>query len=163
MLLVGKINGIFGVQGWIKIFSHTEPIANICKYIPLYTKSKDKFTKLNIANCKLHSKTIIAKIDAIDDCDKARELLGLAIYIDKLQLPKTNNNEYYYSDLINMAVVNKNNEDFGLVSYLFDNSAHVVLVTKDDENEYLIPFIDPFIVDINIINKVITVDWGKDY
>ncbi len=163
MLLVGKINAIFGVKGWIKILSHTEPIVNICKYLPLYIKQKDSFTKLNITNCKSHGKTIIAQIDNINDCDKARELVGLALYINKLQLPKINDNEYYCYDLINMAVINKNNEKFGLVSHLIDTNANAVLVVKNDKNEYLVPFIEPYIISVDLDDKIITIDWGKDY
>ncbi|MDQ3730445.1 MAG: ribosome maturation factor RimM, partial [Pseudomonadota bacterium] len=33
-ITVGRICGLFGVKGWVKVFSYTEPRENICRYSP---------------------------------------------------------------------------------------------------------------------------------
>ena len=80
--MVGKINGLFGVKGWLKVFSYTDPRKNILKYSPWLIEINGEWKELIIQEGKEHSKTIIAHIKNIDDRDLACQFLGkIFIYI----------------------------------------------------------------------------------
>ncbi|VAW44199.1 16S rRNA processing protein RimM, partial [hydrothermal vent metagenome] len=51
-LIVGQINGIFGVNGWVKIFSHTDPRKNILDYSPWMIKFKGEWQHIKVVNSK---------------------------------------------------------------------------------------------------------------
>jgi len=76
-------------------------------------------------------------------------------------------NEFYWLDLIGMTVANLQGESLGSVADLIDNGAHpilrVVRTDADSEREYLIPFVEHFVPEVDQKNKKITVDWGLDY
>ena len=163
MLLLGKINGVFGVKGWVKILSYTEVIVSICEYLPFYIKEGSTFSALCVKNCKAHSKTIIASIDNIDTCDKASLLLGVKLYINKSQLPKIARNEYYCSELEGMSVFNKESVALGVLEYLFTNGASDIMVVKNNSSEHLIPFTATYLVSISKKHNKIIVDWQKSY
>ena len=87
-LLVGKINGFFGLQGWVKVFSYTKPRSNILNYSPWSIKidgiSKQLTLRMGVNSLKQLS-PILKDVDSREDSQK---FIGHDIYIDKEQLPE---------------------------------------------------------------------------
>ena len=161
-LLVGKINGFFGVQGWVKIFSYTKPRKNILEYYPWYFVDNGTYKVIEITTGREQSKTIVAHAKGIDNRDQASQLIGKDLYIDKDQLPKLDGDEHYWHELNGFRVINKNGVDLGVVNYLVDTGSNNVIVTKGDK-EHWIPYIEPYLVSIDKQNRVITVDWDENF
>ena len=161
-LLVGKINGFFGLQGWVKVFSYTNPRTNILNYSPWSIKVDGNFQSIDITNGREQSKTIVAHIKGIDNREDSQKFIGQDIYINKEQLPKLTQGEYYWHELIGFDVINKDKERLGTVDYFVETGANDVLVVKG-KKEYWIPYIEPFLVSIDSKNNKILVDWDKDF
>ncbi len=160
--MVGKINGLFGTQGWVKVFSHTHPRKNILSYQPWHIKINNQWQTLEAKRSREQGKTIIAQIANINDSDQARSLIGINIYIDKSQLPKLPKEQHYWEDLIGLNVINQENIALGRVSSLVDTGANHVLVVNG-EKEHWVPYIEPFLIQIDIDNGQILVDWDEDF
>ena len=161
-LLVGKINGFFGLQGWVKVFSYTNPRTNILNYSPWSIKVDGNFQSIDITSGREQSKTIVAHIKGIDNREDSQKFIGQDIYINKEQLPELTQGEYYWHELIGFDVINKDGEQLGTVDYFVETGANDVLVVKG-KKEYWIPYIEPFLVSIDSKNNKILVDWDKDF
>ena len=161
-LLVGKINGFFGLQGWVKVFSYTKPRVNILNYSPWSIDVDGELQKIEIKNGREQSKTIVAHISGIDTREDSQKLIGKDIYIDKEQLPELNEDQYYWHELIGFTVLNQNKESLGLVDYFVETGANNVLVVKG-KKEHWIPYIEPYLVSVDSKKKEIFVDWDKDF
>ena len=161
-LLVGKINGFFGLQGWVKVFSYTNPRTNILNYSPWSIKVDGNFQSIDITSGREQSKTIVAHIKGIDNREDSQKFIGQDIYINKEQLPELTQGEYYWHELIGFDVINKDEERLGTVDYFVETGANDVLVVKG-KKEYWIPYIEPFLVSIDFKNNKILVDWDKDF
>ena len=161
-LLVGKINGFFGLQGWVKVFSYTNPRTNILNYSPWSIKVDGNFQSIDITSGREQSKTIVAHIKGIDNREDSQKFIGRDIYINKEQLPELTQGEYYWHELIGFDVINKDEEQLGTVDYFVETGANDVLVVKG-KKEYWIPYIEPFLVSIDSKNNKILVDWDKDF
>ena len=161
-LLVGKINGFFGLQGWVKVFSYTNPRTNILNYSPWSIKVDGNFQSIDITSGREQSKTIVAHIKGIDNREDSQRFIGQDIYINKEQLPELTQGEYYWHELIGFDVINKDEERLGTVDYFVETGANDVLVVKG-KKEYWIPYIEPFLVSIDSKNNKILVDWDKDF
>ena len=161
-LLVGKINGFFGLQGWVKVFSYTSPRTNILNYSPWSIKVDGNFQSIDITNGREQSKTIVAHIKGIDNREDSQKFIGQDIYINKEQLRELTHGEYYWHELIGFDVINKDEEQLGTVDYFVETGANDVLVVKG-KKEYWIPYIEPFLVSIDSKNNKILVDWDKDF
>ena len=161
-LLVGKINGFFGLQGWVKVFSYTDPRTNILNYSPWSVKVDGNFQSIDITSGREQSKTIVAHIKGIDNREDSQKFIGQDIYINKEQLPELTQGEYYWHELIGFDVINKDEERLGTVDYFVETGANDVLVVKG-KKEYWIPYIEPFLVSIDSKNNKILVDWDKDF
>ncbi|MGB1805432.1 MAG: ribosome maturation factor RimM [Candidatus Pseudothioglobus sp.] len=161
-LLVGKINGFFGLQGWVKVFSYTNPRTNILNYSPWSINVDGDFQTIEITKGREQSKTIVAHIKGVDSREDSQKFIGQDVYIDKDQLPKLQEGEYYWHELIGFDVFNKDQEKLGIVDYFVETGANNILVVKGNK-EHWIPYIEPFLVSIDSKSKIILVDWDKDF
>ncbi len=167
-LLVGKINGVYGVKGWVKVYSYTEPSEQILNYLPWYLKKGAKQHSVKVVEGKKQGKGLVALTDGIEDRTQAEELIGSEIWVDKDQLPNLEKGDYYWHQLEGLEVFNEAGEFLGEVSHLFETGANDVLVVKAseksiDDMERLIPHVEKEIVlEIDLEERRILVAWGSD-
>ena len=163
---MGRINGLFGVKGWVKVFSYTQPRDAIRNYRQWYLKQDGQqhgnWRSVNVAECKTHGKGIIARIEGIDDRDEAAKLVESDIAVDRSALPAAAEGSFYWADLEGLQIVTGDGADLGRVAYLLETGSNDVLVTTG-KPERLIPFImGTVILDVDLAKGVITVDWEVD-
>jgi 16S rRNA processing protein RimM len=163
-ITVGTIGRPYGIHGWLKINSYTEPYTNILSYCPWYIFDGHSWQNTSVDDCKLHGKHIIAHFLDCDTPEQAKYLVNHQIGIKHAQLPKLSENEYYWTDLINLQVYNHHQQFLGTVDRLFATGANDVLVIKNAKREYLIPYVlTHIIINIDLVNKLIVVQWEEDY
>jgi 16S rRNA processing protein RimM len=112
---VGKISGAFGVKGWVKIYSFTDPRENILSYSPLYLSQKGAWVEVKVVEGRIQGKGVVMNLDGVTDRDQVLPLVGVELAIVKTQMKPAGKDEYYWSDLIGMSVVNVQDEQFGQV------------------------------------------------
>ncbi len=159
-LIVGQINGIFGVNGWVKVFSYTDPRKNILNYSPWMIKFKGEWHQVKVLASKAQSggKTLVAQLEGVTDRDLAREYMGSEIAIDRSQL-KHSDDGWFWVDLIGCQVITQKGVALGVVKDMIVTGAHDVLRIQG-ENEVLIPFVmKQFILSVDVQAKQIVVDW----
>jgi len=160
---VGKVSGIFGVRGWIKVYSYTETRENILTYSP-WTLTKGKESKeVEVIDGRRHGKTVVARLEGINDRDDAAELNGWEIFIHADQLPKAKQGEYYWADLVGLQVKTVEGTDLGIVQQMLETGANDVVVVLG-ERERLIPFLQgQTIIKIDLLAGEMLVDWDADF
>jgi len=163
ILLLGKISGVFGVKGWVKIFSHTSPIQQIVSYSPLYLRYKSGWQAIEVVKGQKQGKAVVAQLEGIDDRDQAFALIGTEIGIRQDQLPTLQSGSYYWSELQGLTVVNQQQIELGRVDWLFSTGSNDVLVVKG-EKEHMVPWIEEsVIIAVDQEKKQILVDWDADF
>jgi len=160
---VGKISGIFGIKGWVKVFSFTDPRENILTYSPWLLKKDDRTKTLNVIDGQLQGKTIVAQLADIDDRDQAANLMGWDIFISRDQLPKAAKGEYYWSELIGLNVETIDGIQLGVVDSLLETGANDVVIVRG-ERERVIPFLQgQTIIDVELDTGKLIVDWDPEF
>jgi len=163
LVSVGKVSGIFGVRGWIKVYSYTEVRENILTYSPWTLRKGKESKEVKVVDGRRHGKTIVASLQGLDDRDAAVALNGWEILIHPDQLPKARKGEYYWADLIGLHVKTVDGVDFGIVEQMLETGANDVVVVSG-ERERLIPFLqEQTIVDINLLAGEMLVDWDPEF
>lgn len=163
-IIVGRINGVHGLRGWVKVFSYTRPISNILDYSPWQLQQQQRQTTVKVLNAKLHGKGIIAQLEDVNSPEAAALLRGCDIAIQRQQLPTTDLNEYYWLDLIGLTVINQQGINLGQVTSLLETGSNDVLVVKAAEVERLIPFLIPeFVQRVDLQQRQIVVDFLVDW
>lgn len=158
-VFLGRIVGIFGVKGWIKVFSYTKPRETIIEYGNWLLKRGEAWRAVTIEEGKLHGKLVVAKLANIENRDTAIELVDSDITVLREELPKTQEDEYYWTDLEGLRVFHRDGHLLGRVTHLLATGANDVLVVKGDL-EHLIPFVmGKVILDVDLVKGMISVDW----
>ena len=164
-VLLGRIVGVHGVHGAVKLESFTEPRLAIFDHKPwLLERETGRFEEIADAHGNAQGKGIVAMLPGLTDRDAAAALIGARIWVPREALPELESGEFYQTDLEGLQVVNEVGEDLGRVSHLFDNGAHDVLVTRDEAGrERLIPYVvDVYVKAVDLDAARITVDWDKE-
>jgi 16S rRNA processing protein RimM len=163
LLTVGRIVGLHGVDGWVKVESWTEPRLRIFSYQPWRLTLAGSEFEVAAAQGHEQGKGMVAKLPGCDDRDAAAKLIGATIRVSRSALPKPKRGEYYWTDLEGLAVVTVEGVDLGKVSHLFATGANDVLVVRG-ERERLIPFVTgQFVKEVDLKAGRITVDWDADF
>ncbi|KGM06587.1 16S rRNA processing protein RimM [Methylophaga thiooxydans] len=163
---VGKISGAFGIKGWVKVFSFTDPRTNILEYSPLFLSRQGEWIEIKVSGGHLQGKGVVMGIANVTDRDQVQPLIGSELAIKKEQLEPAEEDEFYWSDLQGLTVMNLDDETLGQVDHLLETGANDVLVVKakGDNTERLIPFVMEDIVKaVDLDKQLIQVDWSKDY
>lgn len=165
-VLLGRIVGVYGLRGEVKIESFTEPRLRIFDYQPwLLERAPGEVEEIDKVQGRAQGKGVIATLTGVDNCDKAAALIGAQIFIPRAALPVADEGEFYRADLEGLDVVNVQGVSLGRVSHLFDTGVHPVLVTREENGrEHLIPFVpDMYVQAVDLNARRIVVDWDEDF
>ena len=161
---VGRIVGLHGVQGQVKLESWTEPRLQIFRYQPWLLTAPGVEREMSGIRGNTQGKGIVASLPGIEDRDQAATLVGCEITVSRDALPPPAPGEFYWFDLENLEVVTTENVSLGRVSHLFSTGANDVMVVKDGEKERLVPFVQgPYVQSVDLDAGRIVVDWDPEF
>jgi len=166
-ILLGEVSGVFGVQGWIKVFSYTIPRVKITEYKNWHLKTSSGWKLFKVLQGREQGKNIVAQLDGINDRNQAEALVGNKIAVQSDQLEVLPPGEFYWKDLIGLSVKTVNGENLGVIDWIFDTGSNNVIVVKGEkigEPERLIPYIvDDVVVSVDLKKSLMMVDWDYDF
>ncbi|MDP3123484.1 MAG: ribosome maturation factor RimM [Thiobacillus sp.] len=159
---MGRIAAPFGIKGWVKVQPFTEDPGTLLDFESWRVGRDAQQTHYTVEAAQDHGKALVAKLVGIDDRDAAFALRGQEISVAKSALPPPQENEFYWSDLIGLKVVNRQGIELGTVDSLMESGTNDLLVVKGTR-DHLIPFIAAFVGTVDLAGGTIEVDWGEDY
>ncbi|MFA9276023.1 MAG: ribosome maturation factor RimM [Candidatus Aquirickettsiella gammari] len=177
LVIVGYVSGAFGLQGWVKIRPYSST-ADALLDAPLFWLESaaqagvaPTLREVKRLSSKIHGEDVVARLDEVPDRTAAEALKGTVVKVSRQAFPALEQDEFYWVDLIGLAVQNLQGEDLGVVRAMMDNGAQSILrVAASDvpeaelmKHERLIPFVDHFVKEVDREAKKIVVDWGSDY
>ena len=166
-VIIGKISGVHGIHGWLKVFSYTEPRDNIFSYHPWLLGEGKKnaggtWTEVEFVECGKSGKALIVKFPGIEDRETAVQLIGRPVAVQRERLPEPVSGEYYWADLLHMEVVALGGRRLGRVADIRATGSNDVLVVEGVKR-CSIPFVmDEVIRQVDLDRAIITVDWEWD-
>jgi 16S rRNA processing protein RimM len=163
MVVLGRLSGLYGVQGWLKVFSDTEPREGIIKYPDWWVRQQGGWKRMRVEQGRRHGKGVVVKLEGIDNRDAAAKLLNAEVAVDRNALPDTVPGEFYWTDLEGLTVVCVDGTELGRVDHLMETGANDVLVVTG-ERERLIPYIpEQVIKQIDLEQGRMVVDWDPEF
>ncbi|MEH6590565.1 MAG: ribosome maturation factor RimM [Halioglobus sp.] len=171
-LVIGRISGVYGIKGWVKIHSFTDPIENFLTFDGYKLKRRSGLEPLEFDSGRKQGKSLVIHIKGVDDRNLAETYKGLDIVVEKGQLPNLAVGDYYWAQLQGLQVWCHDREAdgsgrvlLGTVDYLIETGANDVLVVKScegslDKQERLIPYLpDDVVTRVDLAEGLIEVDW----
>jgi len=163
VVVVGRISGVYGVRGWVRVRSYTEPRENILRYSPWLLKSSDGWRSCALEEGRPHGKGIVVRLAGYEDRERAAALIGVEVAVRREQLPPLPAGEYYWADLIGLEVVTREGVSLGRIDHLLETGANDVLVVQG-ERERLIPYLpEQVVLGVDLDGGVMRVDWDPEF
>lgn len=175
-MVLGRIAGPFGVQGWVKVNSFTESAANILDYATWQIRGQVGgakgasapaasglgWTPIKVEDSRLTGKGVLAKLAGIDSPEVARTRSGWEIGVWRGELPPAAPGEYYWTDLEGLAVWTPGGERLGAIDHFRSTPGGTVVVVRG-EREHWIPFVKDRIVEVDVAAARVVLDWPADF
>jgi 16S rRNA processing protein RimM len=160
VVVLGRFGAPFGVQGWIKVESYTEPPEQILEYRTLRAGAVGG--GVAVQEWKRVGKGLLAvRIEGIASRDAAVGLRGTELWVRRAELPPTAPGEYYFADLIGLSAVNLEGDALGQVAEILELPAHPVLVLRGGR-ERLVPLVPERLIKVDLDAGRVTLDWHRD-
>jgi 16S rRNA processing protein RimM len=167
---VGYVSGAYGVTGSIRVTPFSTD-ADALLNVKTWWLDKPGLHAVSVRTAKMHGGDVVAQLLGVVGRDASEALKGAAVTIPRSQFPALPADEFYWSDLIGLDVVNLQGEALGQVTDMMHNGAQSILRiapvpdagSESAVPERLIPFVDQFVKTVDQASKTITVDWGLDY
>lgn len=172
---VGRIADAWGVKGWFKVLPYSTTPEALFSSKRWYLLPSEKGAKsffagpvlLAVRQAREHSDSVVASAQGVDDRDAAEALKGARVFVPRSSFPTAAEDEYYWVDLIGLAVVNREGVALGAVRELLATGPQTTLVLAYEQDgkaaERLIPFVSAFVDKVDLAEQRITVDWQPDY
>jgi 16S rRNA processing protein RimM len=160
---LGRITGCFGVRGWVKIQSYTEPPEQILEF-PVWRADLPGGGHRDLTHFegRRHGKGLVVRLTGIDDRDQAMALARQELWIERRELPALPGGEYYQADLVGLEVVNLEGHVLGRVDHFLDTGANAVMVVIG-AREHWLPMVPRHVPKVDLEQGRITVDWDPDF
>ena len=160
-IYLGKISGVHGIKGWLKIHSFSSPPENILNYPKWIINNQGEEECYSVEQGRKQNNKIVVKLEKIDDRNTAESLINSKIQILRSDLPKLSNENYYWSDLVGLSVLNSEETVIGKIESLIETTANDIMVINTSKNErVLVPFVmHEVIQEVNVELKYIKIDW----
>jgi 16S rRNA processing protein RimM len=163
-LVLGKFGAPYGVRGFIKVYSYTEPTDNLMNYPNWYVKYKGQWQTLAVDSVKKHGAILIAKIKNIDSPEDVHKYTNSLIGVMQAELPELAPGEYYWAQLEGLTVKNAQGKVLGVIDHLLETEGanDVMVVRNQDGVEHLIPYLKSILLNIDLKSGEMQVDWDPD-
>ncbi len=165
---LGKLVGVWGVKGWVKLHSYTRNRADISQYKVWYLqkpRSKVEPVPIEVLNCREQGQGIVAQLEGVDDRDQAAAMSGQVIFVKQSDLPKLPEGEFYWQQLIGLTV-SSSEAVIGRIDSILETGANDVLVCNNVEEgkaDVLIPYTDEIILEVDVNAGTMLVDWDPNF
>jgi len=162
---------VFGVRGWVKVYSYTSPRVNVVRYSPWFLRQNGDEVIQQVTAGHAHGDGVVASLAGIDDRDAAAALIGAEIEVDRATLGPALGaepadaaapEEFFWVDLQGMEVRTRTGTSLGFVEQLFETGANDVMIVVGT-GRHLIPFLYGSVVEaVDGERRLITVDWDPE-
>lgn len=163
LVKMGFVRGAFGVKGWLKITANTEQIENLLKYPIWHLGCDDDWQVFDLITGKVTPDGLIVQLKGINDRETAHHLKSKTIAVARESFAPTKTDEFYLVDLMGLNIRNKEDSFLGVVSNIMQTGAHDILVIVGEHGETLIPFVNQYVINIDLAAQTILVDWELNY
>jgi len=155
---MGRVAGSYGLRGWIKVVPGGGVLEVLAEVKEWWIGAEPR----RVAEAKVHSATVLAKLDGIETREQALALKGATVSVERKALPAAQDGHYYLADLVGLEVVNEQGERLGTVKQWITNGAQDVMEVAG-ERSYLIPWVAAIVKRVDLAGGQVVVEWGADW
>ncbi|MEZ5901933.1 MAG: ribosome maturation factor RimM [Alphaproteobacteria bacterium] len=157
-ICIAKIASAHGVKGLVKLHVFVENL-DLVKG-DLFTSENDNKT-LHVTLKNATAKHWLAEIEGVTDRNQSELLRGTNLYINKSDLPTLEEDEFYFSDLVGLPVIDENGTEVGKIIGSDNFGAGDLLeIQPPGQESFYLPVTDKTVMQINEENVLVHIPEG---
>jgi 16S rRNA processing protein RimM len=183
-VVLGRIVGAFGIGGWLKVHSFTDPPANILRYSTWHVQLRGETKAVKPLQGRMTAKGVQVRFDEVSDRTIAEQWTGAEIVVDRSDLPPPPPGQYYWTDLVGLKALALDGQELGTIVEIRELPAHPLLVIRPrqisehsdgqtsqpsaskaagNRDDFLVPLVPQRLKAVDLQSGVATVDWSLDW
>ena len=159
LIQLGVVGAPFGVRGWIKLRSHTDPPERLLDHRSLRIGRGGAWRDYRIEASGRSGGALTVKLAGVEDRDQAQALRGAEVCVPRSELPPRDDKDFYRADLIGCEVVNLAGVGLGVVQHFVETPAQALMVVRG-EREYWVPAVPQHLRRVDLRERRVVVDWS---
>jgi 16S rRNA processing protein RimM len=160
LIQLGFVGAPFGVRGWIKLRSHTDPPERLLEHRSLHIGGGSAWQNYRIEASGRSGGALTVKLVGVENRDQAQALRGALVCVPRSELPRRENRDFYRADLIGCEVVNLDGISLGNVQHFIESPAQVLMVVRGTR-EFWIPAVPQHLRRVDLQARRVVVDWNE--
>jgi 16S rRNA processing protein RimM len=157
-LEIGQIVNTFGIKGFVKIYPYVDDIYRFDDLKKVYVISKKINKQLEIEEVKYQKNMVLIKFKGIETVEQAQSLRNSLIEISREDAIPLEEGQYFIVDLLGLDVYLDTGEKLGVLEDIYNTGSKDIYVVKNElGKQFLLPYIDEVIKNIDLENGKITV------
>ena len=161
LIQLGIVGAPYGVRGWVKLRSHTDPPERLLDHRHLRIGRDGAWRSYRIEESGRSGGALTVKLEGVADRDQAQALRGATVCIPRSELPQRDDKDFYRADLIGCVVVNLDGVDLGTVRHFLETPAQVLMVVRGS-GEFWIPAVPQHLRRVDLQARRVVVNWSAD-
>lgn len=161
LIQLGTVGAPYGVRGWIKLRSHTDPPERLLEHRNLRIGRDGAWQSYRIEDSGRSGGALTVKLAGVGDRDQAQALRGAKVCVPRSELPQRDEKDFYRADLIGCNVVNLDGIELGAVRHFLETPAQVLMVVRGSR-EFWIPAVTRYLRRVDLQARRVVVDWNAD-
>jgi 16S rRNA processing protein RimM len=166
MVVLGRLGGPFGIKGWIKVESYTDPPATLLNYPVWQLATRDGgWESVTVVAGRPHggAKGLVVELRGLTNPEDARQFGARDVALPRSAMPEPAPGEFYWEDLVDCEVVTLEGVRLGVVSHFHDFPANPVMAVRADGKEHWVPLVPRHLAKVDLARRHITVDWVAEF
>ncbi|KKO09527.1 hypothetical protein LCGC14_0030200 [marine sediment metagenome] len=169
LVVLGKIVGVHGIRGAVKVYSHTDPLDNVLDYPEWTLRRGSEVRTASFTDARIQGRVLVVQLKGLNDRNQAQELVDFEICVVRNALPDLDEGEYYWHQLEGLQVVTLEGQLLGQIDHLLETGSNDVMVVKPcegslDQRERLLPYLPgQYVKKIDLTAALMQVDWDPEF
>ena len=165
MIVLGRLGAAWGIKGWIKVESYTDPPEGLLDY-PVWNvaRSDGSWEQVRFLEGRVHGtgRTLVVALEGIANPEEARRFGTREVAMPRTALPRPGEGEYYWEDMLGCRAVTLEGVELGVLSHFLDFPANPVMVLRDGARERWVPLLPRHLKRVDLDARQVTVDWDPE-
>jgi len=150
-VVIGRVTRTHGVNGEVRVHPYSDDADSLGQYGRLYFQIPNEEREIyRIDAFRPHKNIALLKINGVYGIEAAQRFLGADVLIKRDWMPSLESDEYYWTDLVGLKVIDQEGRDLGRVKRLQSTGADDLLVFEKDHEEYYLPFREEIIRSVDL-------------
>lgn len=160
LIELGAVGAPFGVRGWVKLRSYTDPPDRLLEYPRLQLRLGGVWKPYAVEDRGRSGGQLTVKLAGVGDRNAALALRAAPVGLPRSALPPSGARDFYRADLIGCEVQSVAGVALGVLEHFVETPAHPVMVVRG-AREYWVPAVPPHLHRVDLAARRVVVAWDE--